>query len=84
LTKFKKNMKKLPAKLEDAILLRKRAIIESVNDFFKNICQIEHTRHRSPINFMVNLLSGLAAYSYIEKKPSMKTYDKNTNMPAII
>lgn len=84
LTKFKKNMKKLPAKLGDAILLRKRAVIESVNDFLKNTCQIEQSRHRSPINFMVNLLSGLVAYSYIEKKPSMKTYDKNTNMPAII
>ena|GEM_PF-1002728 len=48
--KYKKNMKKLPAKYEDAILLRKRAVIESVNSFLKNTCQIEQTRHRSPNN----------------------------------
>jgi len=37
----------------------------------KNICQIEHTRHRNPINFLVNLVSGLIAYSYFPKKPSL-------------
>ena len=55
----------------DKIMLRKRAIIESVNDFLKNICQIEHTRHRSFANFVVNLLSGLIAYSFLPKKPSL-------------
>ncbi len=55
----------------DALLLRKRAIIESINDQLKNISQIEHTRHRSPINFVVNLLSGLIAYSFQQKKPSL-------------
>ena len=53
----------------DNLLLRKRSLIETVNDFLKNICQIEHTRHRSPVNFLVNLLAGLAAYSFIPKKP---------------
>lgn len=55
----------------DKILLLKRAIIESVNDYLKNICQIEHSRHRSPLNFLVNLLAGLVAYTYLEKKPSL-------------
>ena len=48
--------------ISDKLLLRKRAVIESVNDFLKNICQIEHSRHRSPINFLVNLIAGLIAY----------------------
>ena len=57
--------------LMDKILLRGRTIIETINDQLKNICQIEHTRHRSVKNFMVNLISGLIAYTYKEKKPSL-------------
>ena len=73
ITKQKKNVKKKGLiKLSDRLLLRKRAVIESVNDFLKNICQIEHSRHRSFHNFIVNLISGLAAYSYIPKKPSIR------------
>jgi hypothetical protein len=52
-------------------LLRKRAIIESVNDQLKNVCQIEHTRHRSPYDFLVHLLTGLVAYCHQPKKPSL-------------
>lgn len=70
-TRIKKNMKNRLIDMCDKLLLRKRAIIETVNDFLKNICQIEHTRHRSKVNFMVNLLAGLAAYSFIPKKPSL-------------
>jgi len=57
--------------LWDKLLLRKRAIIESVNDQLKNISQIEHTRHRSGFNFLVNVISALIAYTYQEKKPSL-------------
>ena len=72
-TKLKKNAKdKLPMRLSDRILLRKRAVIESVNDFLKNICQIEHSRHRSFHNFVVNLISGIAAYTFLPKKPSIQ------------
>lgn len=56
----------------DKILIRKCAVIESVNDFLKNICQIEHSRHRSCCNFVVNLVSGIAAYSFLPKKPSIQ------------
>jgi len=70
-TKIKKNMKNKLMDMCDKVLLRKRAIIESVNDFLKNICQVEHTRHRSPANFLVNLVSGLVAYSFLPKKPSL-------------
>lgn len=55
----------------DRMMLRKRAVIESVNDFLKNICDIEHSRHRSITNFLVNLLAALAAYSFLPKKPSV-------------
>jgi hypothetical protein len=71
ITKLRKNMKNALMLLSDKILLRKRALIESVIDELKNICQIEHTRHRSQVGFMVNLLSGLIAYSYLPKKPSL-------------
>ena len=71
ITGIRKNMKSKIADMADKVLLRKRSIIETVNDFLKNICQIEHTRHRSPINFMVNLLAGLVAYSFLPKKPSL-------------
>ena len=35
------------------------------------MCDIEHTRHRSHINFMVNMVAGLIRYTYFEKKPSI-------------
>ena len=67
ITKIKKNMKNKCMDLGEKILLRKRAIVESVIDQLKNISQIEHSRHRSPANFLVNVLSGLVAYSFKEK-----------------
>lgn len=73
ITKLKKNMKNSLMLLQDRIMLRKRALIESVNDELKNLCQIEHTRHRSFDNFVVNTLSALAAYSFFDKKPSINT-----------
>ena len=73
ITKQKKNAKNPGImRLSDRLLLRKRAVIESVNDFLKNICQIEHSRHRSSCNFVVNLVAGLAAYSFLPKKPSIR------------
>lgn len=71
MTKSKRNMKNRLVKLIDKVLLRKRALIESVNDQLKNICQIEHSRHRSLFNFLVNLLAGLTAYTYQQKKPAL-------------
>lgn len=70
-TRAKKNMKNKLMDLHDKLMLRKRAVIESVNDFLKNICDIEHSRHRSITNFLVNLVSALAAYSFLPKKPSV-------------
>lgn len=72
ITRIKSNMKNKLMDISDKILLRKRAIIETINDQLKNISQIEHSRHRSPANFLVNLLSGLIAYCHQNKKPSLK------------
>lgn len=72
ITKLKSNMANKLMPLMDKILLRKRAVIESINDELKNVCQIEHTRHRSPVNFLVNLCSGLVAYTFLPKKPSIR------------
>ena len=58
-------------KLLKNILLRKRALIESTNDELKNIAQIEHSRHRSFSNFIVNTIAALAAYCFFPKKPSI-------------
>lgn len=71
ITKLKKNMKPEPLSAVDKILLRKRAIIETVFDQLKNISQIEHTRHRSFWNFLVNIIAGLTAYALREKKPML-------------
>ena len=57
------NMKQKLVKLIDKIILRKRALIETVNDQLKNIFHIEHSRHRNIWNFLVNLMAGLIAYS---------------------
>jgi len=71
ITKLRKGMKNKLIPLVDKLLLRKRALIETINDQLKNISQIEHTRHRSVVNWMVNLLAGLAAYTHQPKKPSL-------------
>lgn len=71
ITRIKKNMKNRLMPMIDKILLRKRAIIESVMDQLKNISQIEHTRHRSPINAFINIIAGLIAYCHQPKKPSL-------------
>ena len=69
ITKLKSNMKGALMSVSDKLLLRKRAIIETVNDELKNIAQVEHSRHRTFDNFIVNLLSGIAAYCCFPKKP---------------
>jgi len=67
ITKPRKNMKNSLMLIQDKILLKKRVLIETVNDELKNIRQIKHTRHRSIDNFITNLISGLIAYSYLPK-----------------
>ena len=71
ITKVRKNMKNKLMVLTDRLWLLKRAIIESVNDILMTVCDIDHTRHRSPVNALCHLLGGLAAYNFLDKKPSV-------------
>ena len=83
MTRLKSNMKNQLMLLEDKILLRKRAVVETVIDQLKNISQIEHTRHRSLTGLLVNLLAGLIAYCHQPKKPSLHI-DRFTSLEALI
>lgn len=84
ITRLRKNMKGHIMSLNDKILLRKRALIETINDQLKNQCQIEHTRHRSPAGFLLNVISALAAYSFYPKKPSLNIQSVPDNQLMLI
>lgn len=71
ITRLKSNMKNRLILLWDKLLLRKRAVVETVIDQLKNISQIEHSRHRSQINYFTEIVAGLIAYTYREKLPSL-------------
>ena len=74
-TRVRKNMKKVLHFEFDQALLRKRSLVETVFDELKNLCQIEHTRHRSLPNFAVNLLAGIVAYCLQPVKPRIAVWD---------
>jgi hypothetical protein len=78
ITSIRNNMKNVLMSMRDKILLRKRSVIETINDQLKNISQAEHSRHRSFGNFITNLIASLIAYSFQEKKPSIKFETENT------
>jgi hypothetical protein len=71
LTKVRQTMKNRLRRLWDKLRLRKRPLLEPLNDQLKTISQIAHTRHRSVTGFMVNLRAGLIAYTYRPRKPSL-------------
>lgn len=71
ITRLKSKMKNTLMPLMDKLLLRKRAIIETIIDQLKNIGQIEHSRHRSASNYFTDILAGLVAYTYQDKFPSL-------------
>jgi hypothetical protein len=79
ITHIRNNMKNCLMTISDKILLRKRSVIETVNDELKNICQIEHSRHRSFGNFLGNIIAGLIAYSFLPKKPKINFQTHPTN-----
>lgn len=84
ITSLRKNMKGQLMLLSDRLLLRKRFIIETITDQLKNISQVEHTRHRCPANFAVNLIAGLIAYTHQPKKPSIRLPEQLEQLPALI
>lgn len=71
-TGIRANMKNQLVDITEKILLRKRFIIETIFDQLKCTLCLEHSRHRSVVNFMVNLVAGLVAYTHQEKKPCIK------------
>ena len=84
-TRLRRNMKNKLMPMFDKIMVRKRAIIETIHDQLKNISQIEHTRHRSPVNFLVNVIAALIAYTHQKKKPSLNIRSSDlAGLPAII
>ena len=74
-TNVRKNMKAKALSLWDGAMLSRRFIIETINDQLKNISQIEHSRHRSPNGFMLNMLAGLVAYCLKDNKPTLNISD---------
>lgn len=74
-TTLKKNMKNQYIDAFDKLMLRKRSIIETINDQLKNIFDLEHSRHRSLYNYLTNVVACLVAYSYQEKKPALDLRD---------
>lgn len=84
ITNVRRNMKKIHIEETDKILLRKRSLIETVNDQLKNISQIEHSRHRSVVGFMVNLLCALIAYTLQPKKPSLNIRESSAETMLVV
>ena len=70
-TGLRSNMKQRLMPLYDKIMLRKRSIIESINDMLKNVAQLVHSRHRSVHNFIMNLLAAMGAYCFFSTKPEV-------------
>jgi hypothetical protein len=83
ITQIRNNMKNVLMEMKDKILLRKRSVIETINDELKNMCSIEHSRHRSFENFLTNLIAGLIAYCFFPKKPAIKYETIKTNQLAL-
>ncbi len=74
-------MQKQDVTVTDKILLRKRAMIESLNDELKNIYQLQHTRHRSINCFLFNVIRTLAAYAFFPQKPSLNIQMEESTLP---
>lgn len=70
-TGLRSNMKQRLMPIYDKIMLRKRSVIESLNDMLKNVAQLVHTRHRSVHNFLMNLLGAIGAYCFFAVKPKV-------------
>ncbi|MBU6340396.1 MAG: IS982 family transposase [Bacteroidetes bacterium] len=69
ITRIRKNMKNRPMDWCDKMMLYKRGVIESVNDILMTVFDMDHTRHRSPINAVTHMLGAVLAYSFYDSKP---------------
>lgn len=82
ITGIKKTMKNKLMELHDKVMLRKRSLIETVFDYLKNKFNLEHTRHRSPINFLIHILSTVVAYQFLKNKPSITKMATMLQLPS--
>lgn len=83
ITKIRRNMKNKLMSVYDKIMLRKRSVIECVMDSLKNICQLEHSRHRSIHGFIINVFSAIGAYHFLPKKPSLASHFETGNSQSL-
>ncbi len=83
ITKIKRNMKNKLMSVYDKIMLRKRSVIECVMDSLKNICQAEHSRHRSIHGFIINVFAAIGAYHFLPKKPSIASQFETDQSPTL-
>ena len=84
ITKVRKNMKKKMHSAFEKFFLRQRGIVETIIDQLKNLYHVEHSRHRSPINFLVNTVAALIAYTWRPNKPGIKMDKLQNNLCAVI
>ena len=84
ITGIRKNMKNKLLLLIDKLLLRKRSMIESINNQLKNVFQLEHTRHRSPINGFINMIAAVIAYIFHPNKPSLEMINEKIKTTKIL
>ena len=69
-TGLRVNMKQKLMPFYDKMMLRKRSVIESLNDMLKNVARMVHSRHWSFHNFLMNMLAAMGAYCYFAVKPA--------------
>lgn len=75
-------MKNVLMPIHEKYQLMKRGMIESVNDILMTVCDIDHTRHRSPVNALAHMTSAIIAYNYQENKPKVSfPFILNTTNP---
>lgn len=79
-TKVRSKMKNRLIPLAQYLKLRKRAVIESVNDILTSVFDLEHTRHRSPVNALAHMLSALIAYCFYPNKPAVFVDNENQHL----
>lgn len=84
LTKVRKNMKQKMLSAFEIFFLKHRGIVETIIDQLKNLYHVEHSRHRSPINFLVNTVAALIAYAWRPNKPGIRIDKLQSNLCAVI
>jgi len=72
IARLRDNMKNKLCEMQDRYGMAKRGLIESVNDLLMTMCDLEHSRHRKPINAFTHMTSALVAYAYLDHKPTVK------------